>query len=137
MSSKNRELPPPSDEFKKAISNSSSGYIRCGFCDRTHVTGDPKGWDLGKGEYDILLEECKADPDKYILHPDENSIKWGDLNGKQYVVDCPCNSASKYEKLFLKNRHLIARFLKKRAETMKRRSEEEGNLARTIINSIE
>ena len=116
-----------SEFFNDAIANGSSLVIDCEFCGRTYF-GD--GGDYEEGERERLQALAKEHPDKYIECDD--FTRWGYLAGKQYVIDCECNTAAKYEAFVWNNRHLIATYLKTRSrdeyEDAKREAKLLGNI---------
>ncbi|MFA5019516.1 MAG: hypothetical protein WC533_00275 [Candidatus Pacearchaeota archaeon] len=121
-----------SEEFRQAVITSSTSDVECGFCGRMHFYGCEDGeFDWDEGELETLLAKSKKSPDRFICH--EYPVEWGFLDGKKYVPDCPCNSGSKYEQLFLNERFLIGRFLLARAEKIRRESAQESALAGSIL----
>jgi len=101
-----------SDEFLSALLSGSGILVDCEFCKRTHFFNDSVQ-DFEEGELEDLLEKTQKNPDKYIPHSD--FIEYGRLDGKDYVLDCPCNSAAKYEDLFWNSRSIISAYFKARA----------------------
>lgn len=91
---------------------------------------DEGGIDWEDGELENLIEQNKKDPDRYIEH--DSNPNWGYLDGKPYVADCPCNSASTYESLFWKSRYLIRDYFKARSEEQQRHANKDSKLAREV-----
>ncbi len=85
--------------------------VTCGFCGITH---------FAQSEVDIesYREKAKAKPDKY-LESDNDSIGLGQLDGKVFVWNCPCDRGAPYEAFIWSHRHLIARYIEARAKKQK------------------
>lgn len=130
----NEKISKPSEEFLLAIRGPASGVIDCEFCDRTHFAPD-SDFDFEKGELEKLLKKNKENPDQYVVH-NTDGVEWGRLAGRQYVLDCQCNEASKYEKLYWNDRYLIAKYFKLKTEKLENQAEESSNLAESIQNNL-
>ena len=128
---KSKELPPPSEEFELAFRDAGSGSIECGFCGRMHFVSDSSEFDWEEGEYEKLEAGERKNPDRYISHV-ESSVEWGHLDGKQYVLGCPCNVASRYERFIVSHRRSIVSFLKARAKKLSRESQSESALVEEL-----
>ena len=139
MPKKDKQLPEPSEEFKLTIRHAGSISIDCDLCGRTHFGNDEYALeeDLGKRGYQKLMKQHKRHPDKYVYHPDEDMVPWGNINGKQAVIDCQCHKLSEYEKFFLKNRHIIADYFTARAEKELKKAQTEKGLAKKVKDSVE
>lgn len=138
MPKKDKQLPEPSEEFKRTIRHAGSISIDCELCDRTHFGNDEYALEenLGKKGYQKLLEQSKRHPDKYVSHPDEDMVVWGIINGKQAVIDCQCHKLFEYEKLFLESRHIIADYFIARAEKELKEAQTEKGLAKKVKDSV-
>jgi len=136
MATKSKSLPKPSEEFLEAICDSGSIVIDCDFCGRTHFGNEEPGMDWEEGEFERLFKPSKDNPDRYIYHSDRDTVHWGTLDGKQYVLDCPCNSASKYEDLFWRHRRTIADYFQARAKRELHDSKSNLELADSVSESI-
>lgn len=81
---------------------------------------------------DVALER-KAAPIQYILHFDEETIAWGQINGVTYVEGCcaPATLAS-LEGLFCKEAQLIARYFERLTQERLSRAEMESFVADRI-----
>jgi hypothetical protein len=123
-----RELPEPSYEFIATFTHSGSNHVSCEFCKRVHYSPS-SDFDWEDGELEELNELNRKNPDKYIAH-EEDSIRYGVIDGKQFVDGCPCNSVSLYERLIIANRYQIIDFLQVRAEKIARESEQESGLVK-------
>lgn len=101
-----------SDEFADAVCDSGSIVIDCELCGRTHFNDETGSFE--EGEYEELCKNAEKEPDKYVQYRDE-SVHWGRIDGRQAVIDCPCDGLEKYEKFIWNNRYVIAKYLKARA----------------------
>ena len=124
----------PSKEFLLAIKNSRSGVSDCDFCERTHFSPD-SDFAFHEGELEELLENHKKDPDKYIVH-EGHGVEGGHLNGRFYVLDCPCNSASKYEDFIWNHRYLIADYFSARYQKMAQQAKDAESVSSKVNSSL-
>lgn len=124
----------PSELFKQAVLHSGSCHISCELCDRTHFSTDTS-FDWEEGELESLLEKAEAEPDMYINHGND-SPSWGFFNDKQAVVDCPCNKLKGYEDFIWDNRHVIAKYLKARANEIRLDAIRQAEAMDTIPNDL-
>lgn len=132
-----KELKPPSEEFLESLRHSGSLVISCEFCDRTYfATWAESDYDEEE-ELVELREQAKKEPDKYVEWGDVSSISWGTLDDKQYVLDCPCNGARKWEEWILRHRWTIAEYFKSRAMKLKEEAEREVNLSEGLSEMSE
>ena len=122
----------PSEEFIRASIHACSNTIECQFCGRVYFSQD--GFDFEEGELEELLKLSKQEPDKCIELDYEPN--WGILDGKQYVADCKCNAASKYEKLFWDSRYLIEKYFTAMARAQQQKANDTTNLSRQISSAI-
>ena len=134
MPDKNKKLPKPSDEFMEAVCNAGSISVDCELCGRTHFT-TLEASSFEEGELEDLIKKHEKDPDKYIMS-DCSSISFGYLDEKQVVFDCPCNIASKYEKLFWNHRHIIRDYLTAKAKKIMENAESESKLAKEVNGAV-
>lgn len=108
----------PSDEFVEAYRYGGSPDFECD-CGRTHFAAD-NDWftdeEDGEKHLESLLEMSIKYPEQY--HPDYESdyVNYTDINGKQFVVGCPCNGLYRYEEFIVENEEKILSFLRKKAE---------------------
>jgi len=107
-----------SGEFKSAVSNSGSPNVSCEHCGREHFAPDSHH-DWEPGELKRMLALAAKDPDRYRATYNIDSISWGILNDKQWVVDCPCNYGRMVEDSIWKDRNIITSYLKARVRRMK------------------
>jgi len=90
---------------------------------------------LEKGAFENLLRRSKKEPDKCIAHSDY--VSWGYLDGKQVVYDCPCNGASRYEKLFWDSRYIIEKYFQNRTKKISETARREETISKNISDSLE
>jgi hypothetical protein len=116
----------PSDMFVDSIGfGVGSADMECGWCDRMHLCPDtdydpPDYSDDSSIEDDrqrfreYCEEEYKKNPDGVVLHYDCDGISGKQINGINFVVDCPCNGMSRFEKFIWNERDTIREYLKRR-----------------------
>lgn len=107
---------PPSELFVKSLMGGGSHNINCGFCGREHYCVDSDSiYEDDLEEYrKNAQEEHKKDPEGIVIHYDTDFVETKDLNGMTFVVDCPCNGLSLYEKFIWADRNSIRRYLGER-----------------------
>lgn len=114
----------PSEIFTKAMYHSpgvGSDEMTCGFCDRLHLCVDAQHHTQGDDDDGLSWQEyCKEcfdkDPDGTILHYDIDAVSGRDLNGINFVLECPCNGLSRYETFIWADRDVIRNYLKTRID---------------------
>lgn len=111
-----KTLPAPSEEFKVAVIHSGSVSILCELCGRQYFSSEMlhTGDEEDARYYEEYQKLAKKKPDKYVEVSD--SISWGNMDGKQAVVDCKCGKLIKYENFIWANRFVIAKYLKARSQ---------------------
>jgi len=131
------KLPEPSEEFKLSVRHAASISVTCELCNRYHFGNDQNALEesLGKKEYAKLLRDSKENPDKYVYH-NEDMISWGNIDGKQAVIDCSCNELSKYESFIWIEKHIIADYLEARAKKEVRSAKLNKDLADRVKKSV-
>jgi|GEM_PF-3238904 len=112
----------PSDMFINALSGYGVGSpeLTCGWCDRLHLCPTSDSYasddDNGEGWHQYCVEEHKNHPDGVVLHWEYDSVSAQELNGISFVIDCPCNGLTRYEKFIWTERDTIRNYLKVRIE---------------------
>jgi hypothetical protein len=110
-----------SEIFEDAFSSHGSGCVRDCVCGRTHFdTYNTYDWE--DGELEDLEKKAKENPDKYIEH--DHSIGMLIVDGQEFVFECPCNGAAKYERFILRHERQIADYLNKRADELTKHATE-------------
>lgn len=121
----------PSDMFVNALSGFGVGSpeITCGWCDRTHLCPESESYqqdeDGGEGWKEECEQQHKEDPEGVILHYDCDYVSGQELNGITFVIGCPCNGLTRYEKFIWNERDTIRKYLKVRIEQEHQWAEEE------------
>lgn len=122
-----KPLRSPSEFFERAITDGGSIVMDCGWCGRTHFEDSERAGDWSDGELDRLRENVKEKPDKYVAC--EYSVMGGHVEGKMFVIGCPCNSVRPYENFIWNHRGIIAKYLHSR--TLAER--DAANIAQVLI----
>lgn len=126
----------PSEEFLQALEHSHSGggcRADCQFCGR--ITYDSSGiWDWDEGELEDLNKRNDEDSDKVIAV--DYAVPIAYLDGKQYVIGCPCNSGRKYEDWIWNHRDLIAEYFNLRTKRILDESKREVKLNRVVQQAM-
>ena len=120
---------PPSVEFENAIRSAGTPVIDCGFCGRTNYISNGRYMD--EGELEELEKYHALYPDKYHAQP-YDSISFGYIFGRAFVLDCPCNLAHKLEEDLWKYRHEIIEYFKLRTESEKK----SVDITQDLLNSL-
>lgn len=121
----------PSDEFLYELSHSGALVITCEFCNRTYFAY--KG-DYDEGELEDLQSKAKKNPEKYIETSDFTS--WGTVNGKQFVIDCPCNGVKGIENWLWSHRYIVESFFRRKAQRIKEDAELQISTAASVSASM-
>jgi len=117
-----KDADPPSEMFVRALSGFGAGSpdMECGFCGRLHLCPNSDSYarddDGGKGWEEYCEREYKENPEGVILHYDWDCVMGQELNGMMFVIDCPCNGLSRYEKFIWAEKDTIRNYLKVRIE---------------------
>ena len=121
----------PSKMFVRSLKGGGSSSIYCN-CGRMHYAPsnlyDSDDEDDYTSMLNSALEEQKKDPDGIVINYEDDFIYAKDIDGKTFVVDCPCNGLSKYEDWIWANRKPIRDYLKVRVEQEAKWAEEELTL---------
>ena len=114
----------PSEFFEDAVMEGGTIVATCDFCGREHfATGDTSCYD--KGELELLKKRAKKEPDRYIEHPESDSIGIGTINERQAVIGCSCDGLANWEEWILSNRFVIAKYLKAWSKNQLERAQKE------------
>lgn len=115
----------PSKMFVNSLSGGGSSLIYCN-CGRQHYA--PNNYH-DEEDYSAMvndaLEEQKTDPDGTIINYEDDFVYAKEIDGKTFVLDCPCNGLRKYEEWIWGNRDTIRDYYKVRAEQEHRWAEQE------------
>ena len=125
----------PSELFLKACDNVVGGSGMIQHCQCGRVTFNPDTtWDWEEGEMDEYLDKAEKDPDRYI--ETEYAPSTIMLDGKDFVIGCPCNALAIFEGLFWNSRRLIAEYLKLKAEDIADRAKTETETAAKTVDAV-
>ena len=110
--------------FVNSINNGvGSAYMECGWCGREHFfpEADYDPPDYGTDDDNVewrkhCEEEFRANPEGVVLHYDTDSISGKELNGINFVVDCPCNGLHRFESFIWNERGTIRNYLQRRIQ---------------------
>lgn len=114
---------PPSEIFVNALYGYGVGSseLTCNWCDRLHLCPESESYlgddDGGLGWKNYCEEEHKNNPEGVVLHYDCDAVSGQTLNNIQFVLGCPCNGLSRYEKFIWAERDTIRRYLKSRIDS--------------------
>jgi hypothetical protein len=112
----------PSDMFVRSLSGHGCGSpeMTCGWCDRLHLCPTSESYtsdeDGGKGWLEDCEKQYKECPEGVILHWDADSVSGQELNGINFVVCCPCNGLSRFERFIWESRYTIRKYLRTRID---------------------
>jgi hypothetical protein len=118
----------PSEEFMEAIISGSSAVADCNFCGTTYFDDDEALWTWDERELEELRKKSESSS-KYVL---VDSVRFGVLDGRQYVDGCPCNAASRYEDVFWDNRYAIVDYFAARTKKELESAQENSKLVKEI-----
>jgi len=88
------------------VCNRSSLVVKCEYCGRTYFGGDG---DFEEDEFEELRELAKQNPEMYIECEDYTRVVY--VNGKEYVLDCPCMVPKPVEKFLWSHRDIALKFI--------------------------
>lgn len=111
-----------SEKFYDAAISAGSLVVDCEFCGKTYFATLEKGT-YDEGELEGLREKAKKNPEKYIEYPNDYTIHWGRLNGKQFVYECCDEEIFKFENFIWQHRFIIASYIRARADEEKKEAE--------------
>jgi len=112
----------PSDMFLRSLRGFGIGSseMECGWCGRIHLCPEPEYYaqddDKGEGWREDCINREKENPDNVVLHWECDSVMGHELNGIQFVDECPCNGLTRYETFIWKDRATIRAYLKARID---------------------
>lgn len=118
----------PSRMFLKSLRGGGASSVHCN-CGRTHYAPSNLYNSDDKEDYDNMLKDCLEEQRKYpegvVIDYENDFIEAKDIDGRTFVVDCPCNGLRKYEEWIWNNRHIIRDYLKLRVEQEAKWAEQE------------
>ena len=121
----------PSQMFIESLKGGGASEIYCN-CGRTHYAPSNLYDSDDEDDYTCMLnaalENQKKDPEGVIINYEDDFIYAKDIDGKTFVVDCPCNGLIKYEDWIWANREPIRNYLKVRVDQELQWAEQEMTL---------
>ena len=115
---------PPSEIFTRTLSRSGGIVSDCEWCGRTFFEDDEHAGDWEPGELEALRKRAKAEPDKCI--PMEH-VGRCEMDGKTYIIGCPCNALTPYEEFIWDYRQFIMAYISARVKDIVERAlDDEG-----------
>lgn len=112
----------PSEMFINALSGCGIGsdHLECGWCGRKHYCPDnTDNWDDSDGGISwkqYCENEYKENPEGVILHEGYDAVSAHEMNGIFFVIDCPCNGLTRFEKFMWEHRDTFRNYIKVRIE---------------------
>ncbi len=130
---------PLSTAFEDAFRHGGALVTECEFCGRTHFTENTHAGDWEEGELESLQEAAKKEPDKYEAYFGEGYVSYGYVNGRQFVLDCPCleEKVKPFEVFLWTHRRGIMQYLQQRTERALKEAEEDWHAARPELPTQE
>lgn len=117
--------------FVDALSGGGASSINCN-CGRTHYAPSNLYDSDDEDDYTNMLNDAlaeqKKNPEGVVINYEDDFIHAKDIDGKTFVVDCPCNGLTRYETWIWSNRKSIRDYLKVRVEQEFKWAEEEMTL---------
>ena len=107
----------PSEMFVSALKGGGASSVYCN-CGRTHYAPSNLYDSDDEDDYTNMLNDAlaeqKKNPDGVIINYEDDFVYAKDIDGRTFVVDCPCNGLTKYETWIWSNRDSIREYLKVR-----------------------
>jgi hypothetical protein len=129
-----KPLPPaPSEHMENAFRCGGGIRFTC-HCGRTHFEDRECAGDWDNSELEGLREAFHRDPDKTIACA--YSVTYATINGREYVLGCPCNGLRVYEDFLWNHRRGIAEYLAARAVDQKAAAELDHALVGDLPNAV-
>lgn len=110
-----------SELFEKVFDSDCGGCVRMCMCGITHFdTYNDNDWEEGELE-DLMVKEAN-DPAIFMGH--DRAIGTMEVDGKDIVYGCTCDSARRYENFITQHAGQIATYLNGRAALMREKANE-------------
>ena len=109
-------LQAPSEDFEQAFSDHVAGCRRTCACGREcfDVEND---YDWEEGELEGLKKLADERPRQAVALP--YGCETMTINGREYVIGCPCNQARNYEDFIIAHARQLADYLNRRAKMLR------------------
>lgn len=109
----------PSRMFVESLPGGGASCLFC-YCGRTHYApgnvADSDDPDDYQRYLDSALDEQKTDPAGIVINYEDDFVRGKDIDGKTFVVDCPCNGLRRYENWMWSHRAVFRDYLMRRTE---------------------
>jgi len=115
------------DAFRDGIGTTDA---TCELCGR-HVFGGYGTIGFGPDELEGLQAKAAQDPDKYV-EVQANGVSLGHIDGKQFVIGCPCNRLRRFEDWIWNHRRPIMDYIKARIAELLKAAQKEAKAAGEI-----
>ena len=120
-------------EFFQAFQETILLTTTCAHCGRFHFSKNLAR--TNKNEFDTYYAKAAEDPDEY--HYSATDIPVGMLDGKQYVLGCPCHKGRIYEELIWNARWEILEFFRRKAIEMQKEGVDLEDEVATVDDKLE
>jgi hypothetical protein len=122
----------PSETFIEQFRSGHGGCRIMCECGRTfYDASNDGGWDWEEGEFQELEARTRKDPDECIGV--EWTVSTTTIEGKEYVIGCPCNIPSRYERFLKRHPRQIATYINRCA---RKRLEKAASIAKSVRPDI-
>lgn len=115
-----KKLEPCTPEFEDAFRDGFGGCRMTCDCGR-ECFDVANTYDWGEGELEGLKVRADKEPDKYV--PLDYSCSGLTVNGKTFVLGCPCNGARRYQDWIDQHDVKLARYLNARCRLLTEQAE--------------
>ena len=109
---------PPSQTFSDLLCQMHATHADCNFCNRVHFADPNPESSCASDEILAFRVQATEQPEKYHRHELCDGIAFGEIDGRNFVYGCPCNTVSRYENFIWEHRKFILEYLGKRASIM-------------------
>jgi hypothetical protein len=111
----------PSELFENAFSDCLSGCKRLCACGRQCFDISDNDWDWEKGEFEALTKLALKNPSQCVGLP--HACTTMTIDRREWVIGCPCNGATRYQKFIDHHAEKIAKYLKAKSAELKDEAE--------------
>ncbi len=105
-----------SEAFEHIFDSGSGGILRECDCGVVHYNEDDAPY-FDDGELEKLRKWTKENHLKYVAH--DHTIGTMLIDGREFVYDCGCRTAQKYENFIINHDRQLAEYLNQRAKTLR------------------
>lgn len=122
----------PSEWMADAFAQGGSIVQEC-HCGREHFVDDH---DWMEHEIVALRKRAAKQPTRCIGHTEDCFVRYAEIDGKVFVIGCPCNGLRLYEDWLWQHRRGIASYLAARAVAQKVAAEFDHALVGDLPNAV-